>query len=145
MAISIRNTPLKNKLQNKQARGKENDIVMHASFSAAHSVNDFTRSHKEKKNQLMQQQNSLPFADGHAKHNCTSGTYHHILITDLRSKQTKAAKVETIQNLQELKSIEISPHNKIHPCHQRQESTHPQPNRKPRIQEATNPVSNIPE
>lgn len=49
MAISIRNTPLKNKLQNKQARGKENDIVMHASFSAAHSVNDFTRSHKEKK------------------------------------------------------------------------------------------------
>jgi hypothetical protein len=49
MAISIRNTPLKNKLQNKQARGKENDIVVHASSSAAHSVNDFTRSHKEEK------------------------------------------------------------------------------------------------
>ncbi len=49
MAISIRNTPLKNKLQNKEAQGKENDIVMHASSSAAHSVNDFTRSHKGKK------------------------------------------------------------------------------------------------
>lgn len=49
MAISIRNTPLKNKLQNKQGRGKENGIVMHASSSALHSVNDFTRSHKGKK------------------------------------------------------------------------------------------------
>jgi hypothetical protein len=48
MAIKIRNTPLKNKLQNKQGWGKENGIVMHASSSAAHSVNDFTRSHKEK-------------------------------------------------------------------------------------------------
>jgi hypothetical protein len=49
MVISIRNTPFKNKLQNKQGPGKENGIVMHASSSAAHSVNDFTRSHNEKK------------------------------------------------------------------------------------------------
>jgi hypothetical protein len=93
MAISIRSTPLKKKLQNKQGRGKENGIVMQASSSAAHSVNDFTRNHKEKKNHLMQQQNSLPFVDGNAKHNCTQRhlpphSHHRSLIQTNKSSQS---------------------------------------------------------